>query len=80
MNANMNIEERIALSLALKRYQRALERFEDASKEFNEACSAVRTTVKGGLGMRKVVNIEHNFYVFQCDNEGNFSLEQVESL
>jgi hypothetical protein len=41
MSAPLNIQTRITLSLSLQRYLRAVERFEAASKEFNEACSTM---------------------------------------
>ncbi len=34
---NMNIDQRVTISLALQRYLRAVERFEAASNEFNES-------------------------------------------
>ena len=38
-----DIETRVNISLAVGRYLRAMDRFEAANKEFNEACSSLRT-------------------------------------
>jgi hypothetical protein len=42
-NPDRSIETRVAVSLAIGRYLRAADRFEAASREFNESCDCVRS-------------------------------------
>jgi hypothetical protein len=74
----MDMDTRVNLSLALHRYNRAVERFEEASKEFNESCQAVRAVTKGPA--RLVVHLDHKTYLFECDGDGSFVLYEVESI
>jgi hypothetical protein len=78
MNAPLSIQDRITLSLSLQRYLRAVERFEAASKEFNEACSTIRECLP--KPSRFVAAISYQHYLVTSDQEGNFEVEQVESL
>jgi len=78
MSAPMDIEQRVTVSLALQRYMRAVERFEAVSKEFNEACQSVRESLpRQG---RFVANVSHRHYLVTSDREGNFEVEQVDSV
>ena len=74
----MDIEQRITISLALQRYLRAVERFEAASNEFNESCQTIRQTLP--RESRFVANIMHEHYLVTSDNEGNFEVEQVDTV
>jgi hypothetical protein len=74
----MDIEQRVAVSLALQRYLRAAERFEAASREFNESCERIRQTLPRQC--RFVANVSHLLYLVTSDHEGNFEVEQVDSV
>lgn len=74
----MNTEQRVTTSLALQRYLRAVDRFEAASLEFNSACQSLREAVPPKS--RFVANVSHQFYLITSDREGNFEVEQLESL
>ena len=74
----MNIDQRVTVSLALQRYLRAVERFEAASNEFNESCQTIRQTLP--RESRFVANISHQHYLVTSDNEGNFEVEQVDTV
>jgi hypothetical protein len=78
MSAPLSIQDRITLSLSLQRYLRAVERFEAASKEFTEACSTIRECLP--KPSRFVAAISYQHYLVTSDQEGNFEVEQVESL
>lgn len=78
MSAPMNIEQRVTISLSLQRYMRALERFNSACKEFNEACHTVRETLP--RQSRFVANVSHQHYLVTSDREGNFEVEQVDTV
>jgi len=74
----MNIEQRVTISLALQRYLRAVERFEAASNEFNESCQTIRQTLPREC--RFVAKISHQHYLVTSDREGNFEVEQVDTV
>jgi hypothetical protein len=74
----MNIDQRVTVSLALQRYLRAVERFEAASNEFNEACQSIRQALPREI--RFVANIMHQHFLVTSDNEGNFEVEQVDTV
>jgi len=78
MSGPLNVQARINLSLSLQRYLRAVERFEAASKEFTEACSNIRDSLPKPSRFVAVISYQH--YLVTSDQEGNFEVEQVESL
>jgi hypothetical protein len=78
MIAPMDIEQRVTVSLALQRYVRAVERFEAASNEFDEACRSIRQSLPRPT--RFVANVSHQHYLVTSDREGNFEVEQVDSV
>ena len=63
---NMNIDQRVTISLALQRYLRAVERFEAASNEFNESCQAIRQALP--RESRFVANISHQHFLVTSDS------------
>jgi hypothetical protein len=73
----MDIETRVTISLAVQRYLRAVERFEAASKDFNEACVAMRGVLPDGI--RMVANIQHQHYLV-TNEDNNFDIEPLETL
>lgn len=77
-NPKMNIDQRVKVSLALQRYLRATERFEEASKEFNESCQVVRQQLPPES--RFVAEIAHQYYMVTSDADGSFAVEPVETI
>lgn len=73
-----DIETRVNTALAVGRYLRAVERFESASKEFNEACSALRNQLVGPR--RFITKIDFKHYLVTSDVDGNFEVEEVEQV
>lgn len=74
----MDIETRVAVSLAVQRYLRAAERFEASSTEFSEACGNLRKTLP--RKSRFVANVMHQNYIVACDHEGNFDVQQIDTI
>ena len=72
----MDIDTRVNISLAVNRYLRALDRFEQASKDFNEACSAVRTTVEKETTF--IVKDSYKHYLVTMDGERNFEVKEID--
>lgn len=77
-NLELDIERRVALSLAVGRYLRSAERFNDASREFTGACQSLRKQL--GTEQRFVVQIDFKHYLVTSDRDGNFDVEQITSL
>lgn len=71
-----DIEKRVSTSLAVGRYLRASERFNEASSEFTSACKSLRQEL--GRDQRFVACIEHKHYLVTTDAEGNFDVDLVE--
>lgn len=74
----MDIDQRVTISLALQRYLRAIERFEAASSEFNDACQSIRASLP--KESRFVAVVSHQHYLVTSDQEGNFEVEQVDAV
>ena len=73
-----DIETRVAISLAVGRYLRAVDRFEAATKEFNEACSSLRSQL--AQPSRFVTKIDFKHYLVTSDHERNFEVEELELI
>ncbi|KAA5541491.1 hypothetical protein FYK55_18205 [Roseiconus nitratireducens] len=74
----MDIERRLAISLAVGRYLRSADRFNEASKEFTGACKSLRKHL--GQAQRFVVQIDFKHYLVTTDCDGNFDIEHVPSI
>jgi len=74
----LDIERRVAMSLAVGRYLRSSERFNDTSREFTDACKTLRKEL--GSEQRFVVQNEFKHYLVTSDRDGNFEVEQIPSL
>lgn len=74
----LDIERRVAISLAVGRYLRSSQRFNDASKEFTDACKTLRSEL--GSQQRFVVQQDFKHFLVTSDREGNFEVEQIQSL
>ena len=77
-NLKSDIETRVNISLALARYLRAVDRFEAATKEFNEACSVLRNQLV--KPSRFVTQIDFQHYLVTSDQERNFEVEELELI
>ena len=77
-NLKSDIETRVNISLALARYLRAVDRFEAANKEFNEACSVLRNQLVEPS--RFVTQIDFQHYLVTSDQERNFEVEELELI
>lgn len=75
---HLDIERRVEISLAVQRYLRATEKFEAASLEFNESCQALRQKLPRET--RLIANVNHQHHLVTCDLEGNFQVEQIDTL
>ena len=73
-----NVEERVSLALAVRRYLRASDRHDEALKGFEAACDDLRNQV--GRNARYVVQIDYRHWLLEVDEAGNFELEEIELL
>jgi hypothetical protein len=73
-----DIENRVNTTLAVGRYLRAMDRFEAASKEFNEACTSLRNQLTAPC--RFMTKIDFRHYLVTSDQERNFEVEEIELI
>ena len=74
----LDIERRVAISLAVGRYLRSADRFQEASKDFTGACKTLRKQM--GVQQRFVVQVDFKHYLVTSDRDGNFDIEPIASL
>ncbi|QDT10692.1 hypothetical protein [Planctomycetes bacterium K23_9] len=74
----LDIERRVALSLAVGRYLRSAERFNEASREFTGACKSLRNQL--GTEQRFFVQSDFKHFLVTSDRHGNFDVEQIQTL
>ena len=74
----LDIERRVAISLAVGRYLRSADRFQEASKDFTGACKTLRKQL--GTQQRFVVQVDFKHYLVTSDRDGNFDIEPIASL
>ncbi|TWU46431.1 hypothetical protein [Rubripirellula reticaptiva] len=74
----LDIERRVALSLAVGRYLRSAERFNEASREFTGSCKSLRNQL--GAEQRFVVQSDFKHFLVTSDRHGNFDVEQIQTL
>lgn len=74
----MNIERRVALAIAVGQYLRTLERFSNASNDFNLACERLRSQL--GKKQKLVAQVECKHYIVSSDDRGNFNVEFIEAI
>lgn len=73
-----DIETRINLVLAVRRYLAAVDRLHEASLEFTEACESLRSLLRHRR--RFVVEERRQHYLVASDTQGNFEVEPIEVL
>jgi hypothetical protein len=78
MGKPKSIEDRVTQQLAVGRYLRAVERFEDSSKDFNEACQHLRKTLFPCD--RFCVNQDGKHWIVTTTKDNDFDVEQIDVL
>ena len=76
--SDLDIERRVALSLAVGRYLRSADRFNEASRDFTGACKSLRKQL--GTSQRFVAQIDFKHYLVTSDRDGNFDIEAIPTL
>ncbi|MCM2372748.1 hypothetical protein [Aporhodopirellula aestuarii] len=76
--SDLDIERRVALSLAVGRYLRSADRFNEASRDFTGACKSLRKQL--GTNQRFVAQIDFKHYLVTSDRDGNFDIEAMPTL
>ncbi|MCC9642997.1 hypothetical protein U8335_23960 [Roseiconus lacunae] len=76
--SDLDIERRVALSLAVGRYLRSADRFNEASRDFTGACKSLRKQL--GTNQRFVAQIDFKHYLVTSDRDGNFDIEAIPTL
>ncbi len=76
--SDLDIERRVALSLAVGRYLRSADRFNQASRDFTGACKSLRKQL--GTDQRFVAQIDFKHYLVTSDRDGNFDVEAIPTL
>jgi hypothetical protein len=74
----LDIERRVAISLAVGRYLRSADRFNEASRDFTGACKSLRKQL--GSDQRFVVQVDFKHYLVTSDRDGNFDVEAIPTL
>jgi hypothetical protein len=73
-----DIDKRVSLAMAVRRYLQATDRFHQASTEFERACGEVRQ--QAAREGRYVIEIDYRHWLLEIDAQGNFELEEIELL
>lgn len=74
----LDIERRVAISLAVGRYLRSADRFNEVSRDFTGACKSLRKQL--GSDQRFVVQVDFKHYLVTSDRDGNFDVEAIPTL
>jgi hypothetical protein len=77
MNAS-TIDQQVSLSVAVRRYLQASERYHRAAREFQEACEGVRE--RAALQARYVIEVDFRHWLLETDDQGNFEMDEIEHL
>ena len=76
--SDLDIERRVALSLAVGRYLRSADRFNEASRDFTGSCKSLRKQL--GTNQRFGAQIDFKHYLVTSDRDGNFDIEAIPTL
>ncbi len=76
--SDLDIERLAALTLAVGRYLRSADRFNEASRDFTGACKSLRKQL--GTNQRFVAQIDFKHYLVTSDRDGNFDIEAIPTL
>ncbi len=74
----LDIETRIQVGTAVDSYVRAEREFNETSRRFNESCNQLRNVLPPNL--RVVIRRDWKNYLLSTDAEGNFDLEELDSI
>lgn len=74
----LDIDKRVAVSLAVGRYLRSSDKFNEASREFTASCKSLRMQL--GQSARFVCQVDFKHYLVTSDNDGNFDVELIQSI
>jgi len=77
-NEQRTLEERVNISLAISRYLRALERFDQSTKEFNEACQNARAIMPKNA--KFLVKDSWKHYLVTTYEDQSFNADQIEVI
>lgn len=72
----LNIDQQVSLASAVCQYLKAADRYEQATDEFNQACSGIRS-----LNLREVrlvVQANYRHYLLEINAQGDFEVDQIE--
>jgi hypothetical protein len=72
------IDHQVSLSVAVRRYLQASERYHRACVEFQEACEEVRNLA--ALDSRYVIEEGFRHWLLETDDQGNFEIDEIEHL
>lgn len=78
MSSPTDLEQRKAIAVSLQRYLRAVDRFERASTEFNQACSDLRAQLANPS--RFIAQFSNQNYLVTSDSDGNFEIEEIDVI
>ena len=73
-----DISERVETQLMVRRYIRAQERFDEASKEFTEAAGIMRSKLK--RSDKFIVKVDCITHLVSVNAKGEFEVEPIKSL
>lgn len=74
-DTDTDIKQQIEISMAVRGYLKAREKFEQASAEFTQACQRVRAIKRS---MRFVTRIDYKAHLVTIDESGDFEIESIE--
>ncbi len=75
LSAPESIDDRVAATMAVSEYLRAMQAFEAASTRFNEACNRMRTTIP--KNSRFVTKVDFSSHLVTTNNNGDFEVLPV---
>jgi hypothetical protein len=75
----LDINKRVELSLAVSRYLRSVEKFENASDEFNKSCQHLRACLNRAEH-RFIAKVDFQHYLVTSNSAGDFDVQKVDSL
>lgn len=77
-NEQKGLDVRVEQSLAIGRYLRASEKFNEASNEYSEACQALKGVLEDNA--KFVVKVDWKHYLVEKTIHGGFSVNPIELL
>jgi len=72
------VDQQVSLASAVRQYLRASERYEQATHEFNKACSDIRA--HDLREVRLVVQANYRHWLLEINAQGDFEVEQIQLI